>query len=653
MSDAQRELVLKFAADRHLAHEVLFKHRHSDATPHFHEEMTDDWYKPNPYLCWISFRGSAKSTKAEEAIILQACYREFSNCILFGASARLAEQRLHAIRREFEKNQFLRQLFGDLRGQPWADDKLELSNGVVIQAMGRGQALRGTKEEIKRPDLLIFDDIEDRESVRTPEGREKTMQWVLGEAIPMMDTGGRVRMLANDMDPECLANQLKKPDSQFTVKVYPWEYVDEKGERRPTWPGRFPLPYIDSKKRQMVALGRLGDYNKEFMCKSESPEEKPFKPEMFRVEPQVRTWHATYCMVDPARTVNRTSATTGFAAWSWIGGRLIVWESWARMLMPDEIIDEMFSFNEVMNPTTMYFEEDGLNEWALQPIRQEQVKRGIMLPLKAVKAPKGKMDFIRGLQPYFNAREVLFAKDLPDLKAQFLSFPTGKIDAPNALAYAPRLRPGVPLYEDFGARHVIEDLRLLDGKPAWLAMNATQGMVTAMLVQFIDGAVRVYADWVREGEPSAVLPDVLKEATLEAGRTPKIAMGPLHWDQYTNVGLRQAATRLGLDVRKGIEPNTGRVEVRGLLAKEVRTMPAFLVSSQAKWTTNGFAGGYCRAMLKGGALAPFAEEGVYRTMMEGLESYCGLLKVGSPDEDGDDISYDYTAQGRRFISARR
>src|SRR5262249_29397762 len=157
------------------------------------------------------------------------------------------------------------------------------------------------------------------------------------------------------------------------------------------------------------------------------PATKPFTAEMFRVEPVLRSWHAVYAMVDPARTAKpETSATTGVAVWSWINNRLIVWDAYARYWKPDEIIRDCFRIGEEFRPVVLGIEEDGLNEFILQPLRQEQIGRGISLPIQAVRAPKGKLDFIRALQPFFNAREVIFAKPLDELRAQLLSFPTGR-----------------------------------------------------------------------------------------------------------------------------------------------------------------------------------------------------------------------------------
>lgn len=55
--------------------------------------------------------------------------------------------------------------------------------------------------------------------------------------------------------------------------------------------------------------------------------------------------------------------------------------------------------------------------------------------------------------------------------------------------------------------------------------------------------------------------------------------------------------------------------------------------------------------MKGGVLADHAEEGRYRTIMEGLESFAGLMRVGS-EEDADERWNATTAGGQRYHSAR-
>jgi hypothetical protein len=654
MSDQHKEILRRMYADRVLCHQVIFRERHPNITPPFIQDMIRAWHDPNlPWVLFKVFRGGAKSTTAEEAILIKAAFREIKNYLIVGATKDRAYERLHAIRHEVEQNERLAEIFGDLQGPTWGDGELVLSNGVRLLAMGKGQSLRGVKYLDARPDGVFGDDLEEKEDVRTPEARKRTSDWFLFDLLPALDVTKRHgRVAATPLDPEALPTQLE--NAGWLTKTYPVEYKDEQGNRRPTWPDREPLFEIDARLNTARRTGTMREYNQEYMCVSEHPGSKVFKPEMLRIEIQPHTWQNRVCMYDPARTVQKTSATTGFADWSWIGGRLIVWDGWAKKLMPDEIVRDMFDYNERVNPTWIGVEEDGLNQWLLQPIRHEQTRRGVTLPIKAVKAPRGKLDFIRGLQPYFNARECIFAKDMPDFWAQFLSFPTGDIDAPNALAYAPRMRPGAPMYDDFGARNVAEDLKPLSGRPLWLAMSATPGMVTAVLCQVLDGALRIYADWVREGEPAAVFSDLMKDVGLEAGRAVQIVMGPKHFDQYNNFGLRQAAMKQMQEVRKGTPPEMGRAIIRDLIRKDLKSMPAVLVGDKARWVSNGFAGGYCRMLVKGGILAEYAEEGPYRTIMESIESFAGLMKVGMvEDDDRNDVRFDYTANGRKFLSARR
>ena len=474
--DKHHEILSRLNKDRVLAHAVLFAHRHPNETPPFIADMTRAWH--DDFMRWVLFevfRGGAKSTTAEEAILIKAAFREIKNYLIVGATKDRAFERLHAIRYEIEQNEVLAEVFGDLRGSTWGDGELVLSNGVRLLALGKGQSLRGVKYLDARPDGVFADDLEEPEDVRTPEARSRTLDWFLFDLIPALDVNrAHARVAATPLDPEALPCQLVR--AGWVHKKYPVEYVNEAGERAATWPDRVPLEMVDEIKGNATKVGKLRQYNMEYMCEAEVAAEKSFKQEMFRVEAQVRTWQAVYGFLDPARVAKASAAHSGFVSWSWMGNRLTVWEAWGRHLHPDEQIQALFQFHQEYNPAWIGVEEDGLNEWLMQPIRQEQARRNTFIPIKAVKAPVGKLDFIRNsLQPFFNAREIWFAKPMPELQQQLLSFPTGKIDIPNALAYAIRMRPGQPMYEDFGGRNVMEDMKPLSGRPLWLVWAPPSG----------------------------------------------------------------------------------------------------------------------------------------------------------------------------------
>ena len=660
--DDRRKLIFEFGLNPVLAHATLFSRNHPDPTPRFHREMIADWHSDAPNVLALAFRGGAKSTLAEEAIVLETGLQRTKNCLILGESETRAAERLKAVKNHFEQNEYIQTLFDVGPGAVWTDTRIELSNGVMVQALGRNQSLRGVKHLDARPDLIFMDDLEDKESVATPEARRKTLSWFTSTVMPAADPRHRMRMAATPLHKDALAPTLARSPA-WLAKVYPVIHKDQDGQWRALWPERFPVEWALRMQTDMIALGQGEDFVQEYLCQAEDAASKTFTAEMIKVVPQPRSWHPVYALYDPARTTNKQSATTGKVVVSWVGPKLIVWEASARKWMPDEIVGDMFDVDARYNPVAIGFEETGLNEWALQPIRAQQAARGVTLPLRALHAPKGKLDFIRGLQPYFRAGEVEFAADMPDLRDQLLGFPTGAIDAPNALAYALRLRLGLPVYENFRP-----DMITSGSKPAraplWLAINSDGRVTTAVLAQMHRGRLTVLADWLYEAEPATALPDIVMDASLENPERASSAMGKTrllattreklsvvvprgHFEGYSTVGLVGAVRRVPATLTRGSDPTAGREELRALMRRVTHGEPALLVDDRARWTIRALVGGFARDVDK-----TEPQENAYRVLMEGLEAFAGLLRSGVADAGDNEGQFDYTPGGQRYRSAR-
>jgi hypothetical protein len=624
------QVIYELGVDRVLSHQTLFRHRHPSRTPPFHREMITDWHGPAPRVLTMAFRGGAKSTVAEEALVIQGLYREFKNGLIVGSTYDLACERLAAVKHEFEANDEILELFGEMRGPIWTQDEIVLSNGRRILAKGRGQAMRGTKYLDQRPDACFVDDIEDTEDTR--DTIKATKAWFRKVLLPALAPEARLRIAATPVHTLSLAESLTEAKG-WLVRRYPIKHRDEDGEWSATWPERFPMETIEAIEDNFAAEGDMQGFNMEYMCLAEDDDGRSFTRDMMRVVPQARSWEPVYCMFDPARTTRTTSARTGFAAWSWIGSRLVVWEAWGRHLQPSEIIDAVFDANERFQPVAVGFEEDGLNEWALQPLRAAMVERGVLVPLRAMRAPRGKLDFIRALQPHYAARHVEHAADFPDLVEELIGFrPTAKMDVPNALAYCQLMRKGRPIFADFSGRHVQENLLTIAG-PMWLALNAKAGITTGVLCQFVDGALRIHRDYMREGDTSETAQWILDDAQRDARGGLRLVGPPIHFDQHNNMGLRQALRPAELE--RGASPDRldlGRAAIRDLLQREMRGLPALLIDSRCRWTTAALAGGYALKEAKGGVISSEAQDGMYRTLMEGLESLVGMSKAQSTFE---------------------
>ena len=90
-----------------------------------------------------------------------------------------------------------------------------------------------------------------------------------------------------------------------------------------------------------------------------------------------------------------------------------------------------------------------------------------------------------------------------------------------------------------------------------------------------------------------------------------------------------------------------------IIRREVRGLPAFQVNDTCRWTLNALSGGYAFPLSKAGVLDTQPEDNTYKLVMEAVETFGQWLMLFANDTDSDNqINYQYTANGRRYISAR-
>lgn len=650
LDDQRQDMILEFHRNRRLAHEILFKHRHPLKTPDFHHEMQDAFHGPDPQVVIEGFRDAAKSTVAEEAFVLKALFEEFRFGLIVGPSLPRARERLAAISNEFLTNEPVNQLFGRMEGSNWGADRIVLANDVCIMAVGAGQSIRGMRYHDSRPDFVLIDDLEDEESVRTPEMREQTLNWLGRTFLPALAKGKadqvayKVRFMGNRLDRDAVIVRISRDPAwkhlRFPVMVQAEDGAERYdlpvGRWKPTWPDKFSLADIGAKRSEYERLGILHAFDCEYMCEADNPEAHIFREGDARTIAHVRTWQATYAAYDPARTVNSQSAMTGKAVFSWLNNRLVVWSGDARLWMPDQIIDDIFTVDDTWSPVTIGVEATGLEEFIMQPLRHAALQRRHLLPLQRLVPPRGKDNFIRGLQPYFKSGEVEFVEVSAEARGQLMSFPTGRKDFPNALAYALLMRPGLPIY-DFGRENTEPELLRYPNQPWYLAVNATNSYTAAVLLQVLDGQLRIHADWVREGPPGDILSTIAQEARLDVGARVRLVVPPAGGADV--VGLRIAARTVQTDFRSGGDIQRGRDAIRGLLTKRRRDASLFTVQFGARWTLNAMSGGFAFIHDKRGQLQKEPVDNEYRVLMEGLESFAAALHVVDQEEDRPRIAY--------------
>lgn len=664
--DPRLILAQHFAGSKFMAHETIFAHRRDCGSAAMHAEMLGYHYSNVGKVLFLAFRGGAKSTLAEEVLtlapIVNFVENPCRNFIIVGTSETRAAERLEAIKYEFETNENLLQVFGDYRGDTWTSTRITLKNNVCIQAVGQDQSMRGVKYLAYRPDFWLLDDIEDEEHVATPEARLKFLRRYLAKIRPAASRNARWRMNATPLDAEALAVTLSK-SREWLTKVYPIKYIDDKGSWKATWPGAFPLPRCDEIEQELASKGQIAIWQREYMVQATAMRDAVFKEQDFVYRATPRTFQAVYAMYDPARSTNKDSAHTGKAVWSWDNNRLIVWECGGAFWQPDEIIADAVATSEKYDPILIGFEVDGLNEFLMQPLRVAASKTEHPFPYSPVKAPRSKLDFIRGLQPFFAAHEVIFAGDdsgpFETLAAQLKNFPTGRVDAPNALAYAPLLRPGMPVFEALPATAVIPPSTPARSRPLILALNAsrTTPLTTGIVCQFTSNGLAVHMDYVLEGGPGLRLATLVQQASMDFGRRLQIIAPPDHFKPYDTIGLRSAVAALPAEVEKGGDPLQGRDALRRLLetSSPLTGRPRLVVSEMAHWTLRALSGGYHHDMNgRQGLLRAEPKDNAYATLMQALEAVAARAGLSLQDAglSVNERHYAEDEYGRPYLTSR-
>lgn len=197
-----------------------------------------------PLAVVMAFRGSAKSTIMTMSYPIWAIVGRQQKKFVVIASQTQYQARVHLtnIKRELESNELLANDLGPFveQREEWGSTSLFIPKyNARITAISTEQSVRGIRHGAKRPDLIIADDVEDAQSVKTREGRNKTFDWYTGEIIPAGDTDTKRIVVGNLLHEDSLLMRLKDliERDEIDGSFIEWPIVRL---GKSTWPGKFP-----------------------------------------------------------------------------------------------------------------------------------------------------------------------------------------------------------------------------------------------------------------------------------------------------------------------------------------------------------------------------------------------------------------------------
>lgn len=416
----------------------------SKPTPDFHYELMMKFFRPgNEYNAYP--RGFAKTTCLQLGISFSCVNGMDEFIVLIEKTYTEAAEVLEAIREEFQINDEILRVYGDLtkinaKGNEQSNIRDSAGdffvNGVRLRAKGFDTPIRGLKSRHSRPTRVILDDIESDEHIDNVDQRSKYLNNYIKGVIPAVDNDtGKIKMFGTILhDDSLLATLIRNHNG----KVYAaW---DE--DRVLLWPSNWTVEKLEQKREEM-RISDKGDagFYQEYFNQPISEEDQVFRREMFRYFkmldlPKIKEKaYRIYTLVDPAiskkTTADFTAIVTVLVDYL---NRVFVLEITRARLDPMETIRAIFAHYERWQPTYVGIETVSYQK-ALKYFIDEQKKLENSsvrsMTVIEIKPITDKITKIKKMQPKYAIGNIYHNSDdvnTPVLEQELLRFPKAAHD---------------------------------------------------------------------------------------------------------------------------------------------------------------------------------------------------------------------------------
>ena len=314
----------------------------------------------------------------------------------------------------------------------------------MVMPRGAGQQIRGLLFHRYRPDLIVCDDLETSEGVRSEEQREKLWDWFLEDVCNSVDRGSKdwkIIVVGTVLHEDSLLVRLLEDPEWASVQL---SICDD--DLNSNWPDFIPTSEVKALHESFKRKGKLDSFYREYRNIPVSTEDATFKQEYFKTydEGNLRASgedrnFANVVIIDPAKTVKMHSADSAIVG---VGvdresQKIYFRDCVAGKFYPDELYDHAFDMVKRLNARILAIEVTSLNEFIVQPIKNEMRLRNLHPIFMELKARAKKEDRIAGLVPYYRQGFVYHNASVSGgLETQLMSFPRSRrLDIMDAFAY--------------------------------------------------------------------------------------------------------------------------------------------------------------------------------------------------------------------------
>lgn len=399
-------------------------------------------------------RGFSKTTLLNAANLRSLVIDPKTFSVYVSESATHAEQQLGNIKLELESNELLRAAYGNLvpkrsDSERWSSDQIQLLNGALLVARGRGAQIRGINFRGRRPNRILLDDVEDEESILTDNLRLKTVNWFYGSVAPAGNemSGAKdnedhdelqITVLGTLLGVECLINTIAEDPTFNTVR-----FGAKLDDGTMLWDYKMSRADYEKKRQRYAQVGKLSVFAREFDSTIRADEDAKFAAHNVRIrEPISRDALVQVAMaLDPAISDQPGRDHTALiVAGRTEKGMIYILDEWGGLgITPSEKIEKLFYYYSLWGPMKVGIEAQQYQKALIHLVKEEMARRQKFFVVEPLfQGPdKTKDDRIVGiLAPRYANGYIRHRRPLPALETQLMDFPNGKKDYADAAAMA-------------------------------------------------------------------------------------------------------------------------------------------------------------------------------------------------------------------------
>lgn len=416
----------------------------------FHKQLckivTDNRHKKKLILVP---RGHLKSTLITIGYSLFSIVNNPNIKILIrNATWQMAVDFVTEVKNHLTKNEDLIRLYGNLAENPteWSQDRVTLKRndtnikGPTLWATGIESNLVGA-----HPDLIIDDDLVNRDNVSTTEQQQKVILRYK-DTLDLLEPGGQYIVIGTRWSEGDLYSWIMDKDNQvyhnydiFILRAYEGD-LETGSDFVPLWPDKF------SRKELLTRLREKGwyEFSSQYLNDPIPDKDATFQTEWFQYydKEEVRGRTLTKIItVDPAISTDKSADFTaiivcGIDQFS----NIFILDIVRGHFTPNQIINNLFTLSEIYHPDKIGIEMVAYQKALAYSLKDEMQRRGRYLPIFEVQPQeRSKDERIRGLQPQYANRKVFHLKEHPltlYLEGELKAFPRGsKDDLIDSLSY--------------------------------------------------------------------------------------------------------------------------------------------------------------------------------------------------------------------------